>query len=683
MHPKTASLVNPAKLSKRDRDLADQRATRSESARITIPKVVNPERRKICLADPELFLRTYFPDKYRLAFCADHKRMISVMVDKAKHGGRQAVAAPRGRGKTEIAKGMLVYLVLAGLCRFPLVVGATADHARMIYKDFRNKIATNDLLLEDFPEVCWPVRALEGAPQRASKQHVDGKLTHIVWTANDYLSLPYVDGSPYGGIKITYFGLDSAFRGVNIDGDRPDYVLVEDPETEESARQIGQIETRERLIDQDISGLASQEDNLAIVVFSTIQNRFCLSYKLTDRKLRPAYNGLRYGMIVKWPNDMEAWQDYVAQRHADQAAGDEYGRSAVKMYLDNREAMDAGAEMLTSEFVPVTLDDGTELVHSSLQAAWNKIADTSMAAYRTEYQNDPEPEDTIETIGLTAARVQSRLGRTLQRERPKDTLCVSMGLDIGKHNSHWTKIAWTEEAAGTIHDYGVMETHGLLQDSDNKTIERALLSTLEIFAEEVRESDIPLLCLVDSGTYSDAIYEACRRLGPPFFASKGWDNKRFRLPKRSTAKIPFDEAYASIQENGLWLYHVNTEYWKQWLHQRFITNPFDEVGERVPGSMVLYDHGGDKKRHLAFAHHIVAEERRRVPVYGKELREEWFVKSRNNHWLDATALACAAAGCVGVHLVQTIVMQHPPEANTATRPRLTTSDGRAYLASER
>jgi hypothetical protein len=460
---------------------------------------------------------------------------------------------------------------------------------------------------------------------------------------------------------------------------------VDDPETEESARQIGQIETRERLLDQDIAGLASQEDNLAIVVLTTIQNRFCLSYKLTDRKLRPAWNGLRYGMVVKWPDDMELWQDYVAQRHADQAAGDEHGLNAVKMYLANREAMDKGSEMLTDTFVSVTLDDGTELVHSSLQAAWNKIADTNMAAYRTEYQNDPEPEEAIESIGLTAAKVQSRLSKTLQGEIPKGSDFVFVGLDIGKHQSHWTKIAFTEGVAGTIFDYGVMETH-VDSESDYQTIERALLSSLDVWFDEVGKTPSPILCLIDSGTYTDAVYEACRRAGSPFFPSKGWSASRYRCPPRSKTKIPFDNAHASYQEEakGIWLYNVNTEFWKQWLQQRFVVSPYDEIGERVDGSIVLFDHGGDRKRHLAFGHHIVAEELRNVPVYGKEMRREWFVRSRNNHWLDATALACAAAGCAGLRIVQSDTQPTQQASQPQQeRKRITMPDGRAFLATER
>lgn len=622
--------------------------------------------------------------------------MMEVIYEKARYGGRQAIAAPRGRGKTEIVKGMLVFLVLAGVTRFPLAVGATRAHASKIYKDFQRKFATNDLLLEDFPEVCWPVRALEGAPQRAGKQHVDGKLTQITWTANEHLSFPYCpmpanlgDGpSAYGGVKMAYYGLDAALRGVNIDGHRPDFVLIDDPETEESARSLGQIETREKVIDQDIAGLGEQDEELALVVLTTIQNRYCLSYRLTERSVKPAWNGVRFGLVEKWPDQMEMWEEYIAKRHKDQEEGDEHARGAVQYYLDNKSSMDAGSVMLSDEYNGTTLEDGTQLVYSSLQACFNKIADTSMAAFRTEYQNDPEPEEEITTLGLSAAKVQNRTSRFGQKEIPPETEHITLGIDVGKFYSHWCKVAWEPHAVGHVIDYGVIETHGLMSGSTTQSVERALLGSLEVFAEEVKQEEgQPEIALVDSGTFTPAVYEFSRRMGRPYFPSKGWDANRFRIGKRTDQRVPFHEAYAAYQpEEGIWLYNVNTQFWKLWLQERFMVEPRDEGGNRNPGSMTLFDSSSDRKRHLSFAHHIVAEEQRMVPVFGKELKPEWFVVNRNNHWLDALALACAGAGTLGVKLVENVANPNPiprkqqPKENTVSPYA---RDGRPFVSTRR
>lgn len=677
-------------LSRTEKDQKRQREQYSEAARIVIPDCVDLARREKCLADPERFLRTYFWEDFDRPFGRHHMTMIDAVYSKAKHGNRQAIAAPRGCGKSTIGKAMVVYLVLAGLVRFPLPIAATGDFASEFYEDFRGRLTLNDLLYADFPEVCHPIRALEGAPQRAAKQHVDGVLTRIVWTSQE-LSLPYVICKnavckTYGGVKMTYYGLDAAFRGVNIGGERPDFVLIDDPETEESAASLPLIEKRERTLDRAISGLAEEGDSLAIVVFTTLQNRYCLSYKLTDRKERPAFNGLRFGMVIKWPKNMEMWETYISIRHADQEAGDEHGLNAIKYYLANRQAMDDGVEMLTDFFKAAELDDGTQTVYSAIQFAFNKIADTNMSAYRSEYQNDPEEEERPESLGLTAARVQSRIDvKHRQREASSTTEVRTIGLDLGNYNSHWTDIAWEGNAIGSVVDYGIMETYGLNAASDNKAIELAILASLEVWADDVVAKINPLLALIDSGSgkgHSDAVYEFCRRRGAPFFPSKGWDSGRFRMPKQEDGKQPFVEAWAHrLAMENVWLYNVNTEWWKRWLQQRFLTQPYDESGNRTDGSMVLFNPGDDRKRHLSFAHHMVAEEEQLVPVYGKESKRVWFVKNRNNHWLDSTALACAAAGAVGVRLIEQqtkpVVVQPQP------RRQFTDPWGRPFLATRR
>ena len=676
----------------RDRDVIRKREARASLTEIRIPAVVNEKRREAALADPVRFLLTYFPERYTIDFGRHHLKMIEEIVGRARYGGRQAIAAPRGSGKSELAKGLLIYLLLAEVVRFPIIGAATGVLARRIFKDIRSRFASNDLLFEDFPEVCAPVRALDGAPQRAARQHVAGELTGIVWTSNDYIQLPATPGSTYGGAKLSFFGLDSAFRGTNIDGDRPDFVLVDDPETQESARSPQQVEQREESLDRDISGLVGQDGRLAIVVLTTVQNSTSLSARLTDRKVKPSYNGLRFGMIEKWPKNMPLWEEYISRRHAAQRDGDEHAIDAVDFYLSNREAMDKGVEMLTDYFVPIKVD-GRDLVVSAVQAAFNKIAETSLSAFRAEYQNDPEPEEETITGRLTAARVQGRTTKVAQREIPEDTETVTLGIDVGKYRSHWTKIAWGPEARGTIVDYGVIETVGLSHTSDNQSIETAILSSLEIFAEEqMLDGDLPDLAFIDSGTFTAGVYAAARMLKHPFYPVKGYSASKFRMPsssKSARSRQPFLEAWSDFhQQAGTFLFHVNSEYWKQWVHDRFLVDTFDGNGERNGGTLALYDPGEDRRRHLSFAHHITAEELRLVPSYGREHKREWFVKSRNNHWLDATAYAAAAGGAKGVRVIvdreesRRKLIRAATPAENRSRP-MTDPYGRPFVATNR
>jgi hypothetical protein len=264
-----------------------------------------------------------------------------------------------------------------------------------------------------------------------------------------------------------------------------------------------------------------------------------------------------------------------------------------------------------------------------------------------------------------------------------------VGIDIGKYQSHWVKMSATREMVMWITDYGIVETHGLTKTSSPQAIELQLIDSLRQFADAEPFHDAqPLLCLVDSGDYTESVYEVCRQLGPPFFPSKGWSADRFRQKKKTEDYEPFLEAYAhrtaDSKRREMWIYHVNTEFWKKWGQERFLLDAFlDDT--RLPGSVALFDPpNGDIKFHLQFARHMVSESEQLVPVDGKINKRMWVVHDKaNNHKLDAYALACAAAGCAGLRLVSP---EPPPvvvKPKSEPKPRLMNPHGQPFLATER
>jgi len=623
------------------------------------------------LADPELFLRgTYMPARYKRPFGKIHHAIIDALMEVALNGGKKAVAAPRGRGKTEIVKGMLLYLICAGHVRFPIPISQTTRDAEKIYKDFRKKIMLNDLLLEDFPEICWPVRCLEGAPQRANKQHIDGKLTGIIWTADalKLASVPpqYRGPIDYGVVNMEYRGLDAAIRGVNTDGARPDFVILDDPETRESAKSDPQIHDRENAIEQDIAGLAGEDEDLAQVMLTTIQNRKCISFRYTDPEQKPSWMGQRFGWVEKWPDEWSKeeglWQTYIAMRAQDQRAGDRYGRNATQFYLDNQEQMIAGGELLADNYKATVLSDGWITVHSAWQVVFNAIADTSYDAFCTEYQNEPPEVDQIQTTDLTHAHVASCHSGLAHRELPQWAKHVVRGIDMGKVNCAFVDIAFREDGTGAVIDYGKFSTFGLSKQSSDEAVELAMMNALQNFVAEHDHYRVDM-AFVDSGYKPEAIYEACRRIGGLYYPLKGPDGN-YRQPKASDTVRCFFEVHASQvfdqYRRPVWLWHPNTEYWKNWLQERWQADPF-LGGERAQGSMALYNPPNDDvKHHLQFAKSMVSERLEHIPLPGKGYKAIWNVVDRgNNHLLDAAGYACAAASVLGVRLVPAQVNTKP------------------------
>jgi uncharacterized protein YndB with AHSA1/START domain len=676
---------------------------------IHIPPPVDLERRRALLADPVAFLKYYFPDRFWSPFADYQREMIQLIVDVAEFGGDQAIAAPRGDGKTEITKAMIVYLICRGLVRFPLVIAASGTFASRIFDDIRRHFDSNEKLIEDFPEICVPCAALEGTPQRAAKQMHNGKPTEIQWSSNQVV-FAKIDGlpatvkgqswheagvSPYSAVCMAWAGMDSAIRGINIRGNRPDFVLVDDPETRESAFHDNQVATRDVILNRDVAGLADGRKRLSRVVLCTIQNNRCLAEKLTNQQKAPSWNGRRYSGVVKWPERSDLWQQYMDTRQEDQRSGDGCGLNATAFYEANRADMDLGGEVLNPErYSRATTRDGRAIELSALQAVYNLIADNGLNYVLTEIQNSPPDEDETETLGLTAHRVGQRLSGLEQHELPKvEDVRITVGLDLGKYYSHWTKIAWFGNATGVVIDYGVMETPGMQAATDVQAVEVALLQSLQAWRGDIMARNPPEFCLVDSGDYSPAVYEFIRRVGgTPFAASKGYASSRWHSGTESATRRQFDRVYASYQPaERVWLYVVDTEHWKGWVHERFVTATFNEAHQFQDGSLSLYV-SEDRKRHISFAHHIVAEMREDQFVPGKGVVRKWREMSKNNHWLDATALACAAAGCLGVRLIprvnaEAMAKQIEKSQRPAVRSRpgivASTPHGQAFVATQR
>jgi hypothetical protein len=655
------------KTDERDRDTARKREDRAESTRIFIPDCVNPQRRERCLADPELLLKTYFPRDYSRPFGKLHRALINAIWEAATYGGKIALAAPRGRGKTQVVMGMDCAVVLAGKVRFPVLIGPTTEHAKHLYEDFRKKIAFSDLLYEDFPEVCHPIRCLEGAPQRASRQHIDGVLTRVQWTA-DGLRLADVPAQyrgpiDYGGVRMEYRGLDAAICGINREGDRPDFIPIDEPETRESAKSDSQIEDRENAIDKDINGLAGDEVELAQVMITTLRNRKCVSFRYTDPEIKPSWMGRRFGWVEKWPtewiNEDGMWHTYIAMRAQDQRNGDRYGRTATQFYLDNQEAMNAGGELLADNYKATVLSDGFITVHSAWQVVLNSIADTSYDAFCTEYQNDPPESEQIQTLALTHAQVASCKSGTTQGIRPDWADKVVRGVDMGKTDCWWVDIAFALNGTGAVIDYGKFHPYGLSVGSSNAAIELALVNALVNFAGQDTRYEIDY-ALVDAGYKTDAIYEGCRRIAWNYFPVRGLDGT-YRQPKLrddGSNKLFHECHCVSVKDRDnrdVWLFHPNVEYWKNWLQERWMCDPWTG-GTRTPGSMALFDPPNDDIRyHSLFAKSMVAERLEHVPLPGKAFKAVWNVVDRsNNHWLDAAGYACAAGSCLGVRLVEEV-----------------------------
>jgi hypothetical protein len=664
----------PQRKNERQRDAERKRLSRLAERDLKIPRIANPSRRRRAEKDVFLWLRTYFPLAFYRPFTDQQRQMVADILTAAKFGNDKAIAAPRSDGKTTIAECVIIFCVMTGLLRFPLICAATGPDAARILDHIKVHLERNDTLAADYPEVCYPIRALDGAPQRAGSQTAGGKRTYLEWR-QDYIVLPTVRRSRASGAVIMTRGLDSAIRGIRVGVERPDFVLIDDPETRESVKSEEQTNTRRLTIEQDIAGLGGGDKKLARVMLTTIMRRATnggnptVSFAYTDPHQKPSWEGRRFKLLDQFPDRQDLWDEYINLRQADQQAGDRHARRAHQFYLENREAMDRGAILTNPErYSREILPDGSQAEVSALQRCYNIIGDRGLEAFQTEYQNDPPEETGPQESGITAHRIQKQVSGYARKVIPPGCILLTQGVDCRKVALHWVVKAWRPDATFFVLNYGVQEVHGTVRGSDeglDMAMRRAILAlaeeTKEVHYQTLDGQELPVdLTLVDAGWRTDAVYMATKEIGLSwrpamgFGKSNGTISANFSPPDRATYdKKPGDGWFLSRRPKNVWLVCMDADRWKAWEHDRWMT-PTSK-----PGTAMLFGEPSDnpdrlsfdEKRHMGFSKHLTSEVEVEEVVRGVLVRK-WRAKSENNHWFDASYMANVAANMKGISLLK-------------------------------
>ena len=133
-----------------------------------------------------------------------------------------------------------------------------------------------------------------------------GKRTCIDWTAGEIV-MPTIPGSKASGAVIKVAGITGGLRGMKYkrqDGKtvRPSLVVIDDPQTDQSARSPSQCETRERILAGAILGLAGPGKKISGIMPCTVIHQGDMADRILDRKTHPEWNGTRTKMVYSLPN---------------------------------------------------------------------------------------------------------------------------------------------------------------------------------------------------------------------------------------------------------------------------------------------------------------------------------------------------------------------------------------------
>lgn len=635
-----------------------------------LPPVKDPARKEACKKCVKTFFKTYFPASFLLDFGDDHLKVIARLETAILEGGLFALAMPRGSGKTTICVRALLWSILYGHRKFAMLIGASADAAKELLAELKVELETNAILSEDFPEACFPIQKLEGIAQRAKGQTLGGRQTQIGYKGNQ-LILPTVTGSACSGSIIRVAGLLGRIRGakhVSADGDslRPDLAIVDDPQTDASAKSENQCQQRERVLSGAILGLAGPGKRIAGVMPCTVIRKGDMADRILDRSIHPRWNGERCRMVYRWPTNQKLWDSYAELRISDLKQGNDKLPQATEFYGEHRAEMDEGSIVgWPARFEPHEL--------SAIQHAWNlKLGNAD--TFDAEYQNDPK-----ESLGgqstahaVSAEVLCQRASGYNQFEIPREASHLVCAVDVQQNAFFYAVLAVADGFTSWVVDYGSWPEQGKIYYTLSE-IERTIstetgVGNLEAFLlSGLRRLESHLLSrnyvrddgaampleriIIDAnwGPSTKTIYSFVRQseqrsLWLPWHG-RGVSAKQTPINQwpRKAGEIVGPEWRISAANAGQQIpRHIiaDVNYWKTILHQRL------QQPEGEQGAMMLFK--GSPMRHRMLADHVCSEQPIETVGRGRSLIEWQLLTGRDNHFLDCLVMCLVAASVVGV-----------------------------------
>jgi hypothetical protein len=639
-----------------------------------IPPPVNTARRDFCRTSLLDFLVQYFPETTGLAEFSDDQKAAITRIELAitQGGGRILNLFPRGFGKTTISENAALWAMLYGHRRFVPIIGADEHAARDNIESIKTELMTNERLHEDFPEVCFPVLHLENKAQRARSQTHSGQPTFIQW-GQDTVVFPSVKisdrWSDSAGSIVTARGLTGRLRGMahkRPDGtkQRPDFVIIDDPQTDVSAMSPAQCTKRLNLIRKAVLRLGGHNEQISAVMNATCIIEDDAVDQLADHLKHPEWEGLRIPMLRRYADAHEKfWLEEYAEIRRNYNPEDPHDRRRAiedsnKHYLANRERADAGAQATWAE----CYDHSAE--HSAIQHAYNILIDDGEDVFASECQNQPMRLNQGGDF-LTAGEINRDRVGTWQKF-PADVQAVGFHVDVQKRLLYWC-------AVGITADFRIFPVYGTYPEQrqrsfEYRSVKRSIQQVHKGMSEELSiqaalEALLPQLigraweredgttietdCGLIDGGYQVGSVRAAIRANPHksrLFTLFGRGVKAADVPmlQRNKGKGEIRSTDAAVpwimkpdaSERGTRNVFDDTNALKTFLHRRIATD------SGRAGSFEL-----SKGDHRRYCEHLASSEyaTETSGPHGTVLEWRQLPGSPDNHWLDTTCGAIVAA----------------------------------------
>lgn len=263
--------------------------------------------------------RKYFPHYIKAASSKMHVDIIATLHEMIRDrdvGQKEARIAPRKGAKTTwCSKIFPLYCICHGLEKYIMLIGDTSGQAEQNLESVKHELTSNDRLRKDYPHVCG-----EGTVWNVE---------HIV-TRNQ--------------IKVQALGAGMQFRGRSFHEHRPGLIVIDDLENDKVVMSEHQRDEMFKWLSRVLIPMGYEATHFLFVGTALHED------DTLHRVLKTGEWGWkRFQALIKEPTNDQLWQQWRLLYLDLETPKDERLARALAFYEANREAMDAGAELLWPE----------------------------------------------------------------------------------------------------------------------------------------------------------------------------------------------------------------------------------------------------------------------------------------------------------------------------------------------
>jgi len=463
-----------------------------------LPEIVNLKRRKSCERDFKLFCKTYFPAVFYLGWSTDQIKTANKIELTILKSGLFAVAMPRGSGKTALCIAAMIWATAYAHKRYLYFIGDEQSSADGSLLAVKTAWETNDLLFEDFPELAFPIRKLEGITIRQKGQIFNDRPVGSRWESQSVrfpcIVIDKEQAKKYpkwtmetkkksgvycyksAGTIIMTKGIGGGIRGAFVThpltGEmlRPDLILADDVQTDKTAASPSSVIRIIENINGAVKGLSGPDKLIAGVMPCTVIREDDVSDQFLDQLKHPEWKGERFSLVNGWPDGITEeeisnetppgrdWNKYdQLRRESLRSHGDI--RLATVFYSENRKVMDKGFDVSWKERYnsDKSLEGNKEV--SAQQHAMNlRLEDPH--TFAAEYQNRPKRASSSQSVPLASAQVAEKITNIDRFNVPSQCQYITSFIDIQNEMLFQVTVAWVTDYTGYIIDYGTFPEFG-------------------------------------------------------------------------------------------------------------------------------------------------------------------------------------------------------------------------------